>query len=86
MFDVAVALVAALAGGIASIAGFGIGSLLFGEALHLGFGLALAIFASIQLIAAIAAFPLFRSETASRVSISLAEDKLQAAPRADQRG
>lgn len=42
--------------------GFGLGSLIFGEALHLGFGVALTIFASIQLIAAIAAFPLFRSE------------------------
>lgn len=42
--------------------GFGIGSLLFGEALNLGFGVALAVFASIQLIAAIVAFTLFRSE------------------------
>lgn len=46
--------------------GFGIGSLLFGEALNLGFGVALAIFASVQLIAAMAAFPLFRSETRAR--------------------
>jgi len=66
--------------------GFGIGSFLFGEALRLGFGPALAIFSAVQLGAAVAALPLFRSETASRVSISLAEDKLQAAPRADQRG
>src|SRR5881409_370197 len=59
--------------------GFGIGSFLFGEALRLGFGPALAIFSAVQLGAAVAALPLFRSETASRVSISLAEDKLQAA-------
>jgi len=43
--------------------GFGIGSLLFGEALHLGFGSALAIFSAVQLGAAAAALPLFRSET-----------------------
>jgi len=43
--------------------GFGIGSLLFGEVLHLGFGSALAIFSAVQLGAAAAALPLFRSET-----------------------
>src|SRR6266571_2360878 len=48
--------------------GFGIGSFLFGEALRLGFGPALAIFSAVQLGAAVAALPLFRSETASRVS------------------
>ncbi len=42
--------------------GFGLGSLLFGEALTLGFGEALAIFSAIQVAAAIAAIPLFRSE------------------------
>src|SRR5712692_11067490 len=44
--------------------GFGLGSLLFGEALRLGFGPALAIFSAVQLAAAVAAIPLFRSETA----------------------
>ncbi len=43
--------------------GSGIGSFLFGETLRLGFPLALAIFASAELAAAIAAIPLFRSET-----------------------
>lgn len=42
--------------------GFGIGSYLFGEALRLGFGSALAIFASVQLLATLVAVPLFRSE------------------------
>ena len=45
--------------------GFGIGSLLFGEALRLGFGTALVVFGSIQLLAAGLAIPLFRSETSS---------------------
>ena len=44
--------------------GFGLGSLLFGAALQLGFGAALALFSLMQLVAAIAALPLFRSETA----------------------
>lgn len=43
--------------------GSGIGSLLFGETLRLGFPLALAIFASAEFAAAIAAIRLFRSET-----------------------
>lgn len=42
--------------------GFGIGSFLFGEALRWGFGLTLAIFSTIQLLAAVVAIPLFRSE------------------------
>jgi predicted MFS family arabinose efflux permease len=42
--------------------GFGIGSYLFGEALRWGFPTSIAIFASVQIIAALAAFPLFRSE------------------------
>ena len=42
--------------------GFGLGSFLFGEALRLGFPLALGIFASVQLAAGLAAIPLFRSE------------------------
>jgi len=42
--------------------GFGLGSLLFGEALRLGFGEALSIFGAVQLAAAFAAIPLFRFE------------------------
>lgn len=43
--------------------GFGVGSLLFGEALRLGFAEALAIFGVVQVVAGFAAIPLFRSET-----------------------
>lgn len=46
--------------------GFGFGSLLFGEALRLGFEPAFAIFSAVQLLAALLAIPLFRSETSSR--------------------
>lgn len=46
--------------------GFGVGSLLFGEALRFGFGPALALFGSIQLIAAIVAVPLFWKEIPKR--------------------
>jgi hypothetical protein len=53
--------------------GFGLGSLLFGEALRLDFSPALAIFSAGQLGASIVAIPLFRSETAGRASSSLAE-------------
>lgn len=60
--------------------GFGLGSLLFGEALRLGFGPALAIFSAVQLGAAVAAIFLFRSETASRSSINPAEARLQVVP------
>lgn len=42
--------------------GFGIGSFLFGEALRLGFGAALAIFSLLQLGATLAAIPFFRTE------------------------
>ncbi|MFQ4138910.1 MFS transporter [Nodosilinea sp. PGN35] len=42
--------------------GFGLGSLLFGEALRWGFTTALALFAGLQLVAAIAAVPLFWPE------------------------
>ncbi|MBE9166127.1 MFS transporter [Pleurocapsales cyanobacterium LEGE 06147] len=43
-------------------AGFGIGGFIFGEVLRLGFGPTLAIFSIVQLLATIAAIPLFRSE------------------------
>jgi len=42
--------------------GFGVGSYLFGEALRLGFGVALAVFAVAQLLAGVVAARLFRSE------------------------
>ena len=42
--------------------GFGLGSVVFGEALKVGFGPALAIFSVFQLAAAAAAFPLFGRE------------------------
>lgn len=42
--------------------GFGLGSLLFGAALPLGFGTALALFSAVQFLAAIVAVPLFRNE------------------------
>lgn len=42
--------------------GFGLGSLLFGEALRWGFTAALAVFAGLQLVAAIASIPLFWQE------------------------
>ena len=45
--------------------GFGIGSYIFGESLRWGFPTAIAIFASVQIIAALAALPLFRSEVRS---------------------
>ena len=44
--------------------GFGLGSLLFGEALRLGFGVALAIFSAVQMVAGLAAMRLFCLETA----------------------
>jgi hypothetical protein len=47
--------------------GFGVGSYLFGEALRLGFDVALAIFAAAQLLAAVVGARLFCSEkTVSR--------------------
>lgn len=47
----------------ALFSGFGIGSLLFGAALRLGFDPALALFALVQLGGAAVAIPLFHSET-----------------------
>ena len=46
--------------------GMGIGSYVFGEALRLGFGSALMIFSAVQLMATLAAIPLFASETTHR--------------------
>lgn len=45
--------------------GFGLGSLVFGEVLRLGFGTALGIFSIVQIIAGLAALVLFRGEISS---------------------
>lgn len=42
--------------------GFGLGSLVFGEMLRLGFWFVLAVFAAVEMLAALAAMRLFRSE------------------------
>ncbi len=47
--------------------GFGIGSLIFGELLHFGFGASLAIFGGIQLIFGLIAIPLFWQEIPSQL-------------------
>jgi len=46
--------------------GFGVGSLLFGETLRLGFSAALGIFGGVQLLAALTAF--FRSESVKQIA------------------
>jgi hypothetical protein len=46
--------------------GFGLGSLLFGAALSLGFDTALVIFSAVQLGAAVVAVAVFRAETAGQ--------------------
>jgi predicted MFS family arabinose efflux permease len=46
--------------------GFGIGGLIFGEVLRLGFIPTLTIFSAVQLLATVAAIPLFRSEVPKR--------------------
>jgi predicted MFS family arabinose efflux permease len=48
--------------------GFGLGSLVFGEVLRFGFGVALGLFTVVELTAALLSFPLFRSEVPSRGS------------------
>ncbi|MBG1241709.1 MFS transporter [Nostoc sp. NZL] len=47
--------------------GFGVGSLIFGELLHFGFAITLAIFAGIQLISGLIAIPLFWREVPSQL-------------------
>jgi predicted MFS family arabinose efflux permease len=42
--------------------GFGLGSLIFGELLRLGFGIALSLFSGVELILALLSLRLFRSE------------------------
>ena len=42
--------------------GFGLGSLIFGGLLNLGFSRVFLIFSAVQLLAALAAVPLYRSE------------------------
>jgi predicted MFS family arabinose efflux permease len=46
--------------------GFGVGSFIFGELLHFGFGVSLAIFGGIQLISGLVAIPLFWQEVPQR--------------------
>lgn len=46
----------------ALFAGFGVGSLLFGEALRLGFGMALGVFVAVQALATVFSIGWFRSE------------------------
>lgn len=48
--------------------GFGLGSLVFGELLRLGFGVALGLFALVELAAALLSFALFRSEVPTRTA------------------
>jgi predicted MFS family arabinose efflux permease len=61
--------------------GFGLGSLLFGGALSAGFGPALAIFSGILLVAAIAAFGLFREEVYSASAAMTATSEAAAGSR-----
>ena len=56
--------------------GFGLGSLLFGEALRLDWPAALGLFSAVQLAAALLAVPLFRSETSPRPASRPAEAAL----------
>jgi len=51
--------------------GFGLGSLLFGAALSLGFNTALALFSVVQLGAAVVALRVFRAETPQRLQTRL---------------
>lgn len=53
------------------LTGFGVGSLIFGAALTLGFGSALAWFGVIVIIAAVIAVPLFRDEQAPRRQVGV---------------
>ncbi len=46
--------------------GFGLGSLIFGELIRLGFGIAFGIFAGVELILMALSLALFRSEVPSR--------------------
>lgn len=46
--------------------GFGLGSLIFGELLRFGFGMAFGLFAAVELAVALLSFALFHSETTSR--------------------
>lgn len=48
--------------------GFGLGSLLFGELLRLGFGVALSLFAGVELILALLSLRLFRAEVPAQTN------------------
>jgi len=56
--------------------GFGLGSLLFGEALRLGFGIALAMFSAVQLLAALAAVRWFRLEAVVNAALPAVHHKV----------
>ncbi len=58
--------------------GFGLGSLIFGELLRFGFGMAFGLFAAIELVAALLSFALFRSEITSRAVPSTSDATLDA--------
>jgi predicted MFS family arabinose efflux permease len=50
--------------------GFGLGSFIFGEALPLGFSVALGAFSAVQLLAGLAAIWLFGEETPKRIHVA----------------
>lgn len=50
--------------------GFGLGSIIFGEVMRFGFGPALVLFSSVELVAALLSFSTFRSEVPSRAVTS----------------
>ena len=64
--------------------GFGLGSLIFGELLRFGFGVAFGLFAAVELTIALLSFALFRSEAASQ-AVPSASGVTQAGPEARSR-
>jgi predicted MFS family arabinose efflux permease len=64
--------------------GFGLGSLIFGELLRFGFGVAFGLFAAVELTVALLSFALFRSEVASR-AVPATSGVTQAGPEARSR-
>lgn len=64
--------------------GFGLGSLIFGELLRFGFGVAFGLFAAVELVVALLSFALFRSEVPSR-TVPAAYGVAQAGPDARSR-
>lgn len=64
--------------------GFGLGSLIFGELLRFGFGVAFGLFSAVELTIALLSFALFRSEVSSR-TVPAASGVAQAGPDARSR-